>query len=156
MPGIAGIISRTPPQESQEIVKAMLGTLQRNEPFQSATFSASKFGVYAASVAHKGSFAAAQPFRCDDQKVTILISGECFDDFSPGTADVGSNPETRTGEWMTQLYAKFGEGMFERINGMFSGLLIDEREGKAFLFNDRYGSERLYWHQSSDAFYFAS
>jgi asparagine synthase (glutamine-hydrolysing) len=42
------------------------------------------------------------------------------------------------------------------LNGLFSGLLIDRRRKRAFLFNDRYGVERVYVHQSDDATYFAS
>ena len=42
------------------------------------------------------------------------------------------------------------------IYGLFSGLLIDRRQRKVFLFNDRYGMERIYWHENGDAFYFAS
>jgi asparagine synthase (glutamine-hydrolysing) len=49
-----------------------------------------------------------------------------------------------------------GEQFFEKLNGLFSGLLIDQRQMKVFLFNDRYGSERIYWHQTNDATYFAS
>ena len=42
------------------------------------------------------------------------------------------------------------------LNGLFSGLLIDRRRRRAFLFNDRYGVERVYVHQTEDATYFAS
>jgi asparagine synthase (glutamine-hydrolysing) len=34
--------------------------------------------------------------------------------------------------------------------------LIDKRKRKIFLFNDRYGLERIYWHKQEDVFYFAS
>ena len=44
----------------------------------------------------------------------------------------------------------------EKLNGLFSGLLIDKRQGKAFLFNDRYGVERVYWHETKDGIFFAS
>ena len=42
------------------------------------------------------------------------------------------------------------------MNGLFSGLLVDQRRKKVFLFNDRYGMERIYWHETVEAFYFAS
>jgi len=88
----------------------------------------------------------------------LLFSGECFVD-----------PETRTelrqkghelgqaaGSWLVHLYEEEGDCFFEKLNGLFSGLLIDKRHGKAFLFNDRYGVERIYWHQTKDVTYFAS
>jgi asparagine synthase (glutamine-hydrolysing) len=30
-------------------------------------------------------------------------------------------------------------------------VLIDKRQGKAFVFNDRYGAERIYWHETEGA-----
>jgi asparagine synthase (glutamine-hydrolysing) len=44
----------------------------------------------------------------------------------------------------------------ERLNGWFSGILVDLREKKIVLFNDRYGLNRIYYHESAEGFYFAS
>ena len=57
---------------------------------------------------------------------------------------------------LVNLYQEKGDRFWESLNGSFGGLLIDKREGKVFLFNDRYGSERIYWHETKDALYFAS
>jgi asparagine synthase (glutamine-hydrolysing) len=79
------------------------------------------------------------------------------------------DPETRSGlrqkghqlgraagDWLVHLYEEEGDRFFEKLNGLFSGLLIDTRQGKTFLFNDRYGVERVYLHQTTDAVFFAS
>ena len=42
------------------------------------------------------------------------------------------------------------------LNGKFHGLLIDRSRGTAMLFNDRYGMNRVFYHESKDAFYFAA
>jgi asparagine synthase (glutamine-hydrolysing) len=42
------------------------------------------------------------------------------------------------------------------LNGRFHGLVADRRRGTAMLFNDRYGLQRLYYHQANDGFYFAA
>jgi asparagine synthase (glutamine-hydrolysing) len=42
------------------------------------------------------------------------------------------------------------------LNGRFHGLAIDRARGTAMLFNDRYGLQRLYYHEAKDAFYFAA
>jgi asparagine synthase (glutamine-hydrolysing) len=42
------------------------------------------------------------------------------------------------------------------LNGRFHGLVSDRIRGTTTLFNDRYGMHRLYYHESSDAFYFAA
>ena len=48
--------------------------------------------------------------------------------------------------WITNK--KDGRVVLRKLNGLFSGLLIDNRNGEAFLFNDRYGVERIYVHES--------
>ena len=42
----------------------------------------------------------------------------------------------------------------KELNGRFHGLVVDRHQGSATLFNDRYGLQRLYYHQSKDGFYF--
>ena len=42
------------------------------------------------------------------------------------------------------------------LNGRFHGLLADRANGKVMLFNDRFGLQRVYYHEAKDAFYFAA
>ena len=48
------------------------------------------------------------------------------------------------------------EAEFVELNGLFSGLIIDRRRARASLFNDRYGVERVYVHETEHGTYFAS
>src|SRR4029077_15605335 len=59
-------------------------------------------------------------------------------------------------DWLVHLYEEDGDQFFEKLNGLVSGLLIDKRQKKAVLFNDRYGIERIYYYEADDDFYFAS
>ena len=54
------------------------------------------------------------------------------------------------------MYECMGQRFVEKLNGLFSGVLVDKRTGEAILFNDRYGVNRIYWHQRDDETYFAS
>jgi asparagine synthase (glutamine-hydrolysing) len=54
------------------------------------------------------------------------------------------------------LYEELGDKFFGSLNGWFSGILVDLRQSRSVLFNDRYGLKRIYYHQNSDGFYFAS
>src|SRR5437588_841551 len=158
MPGIAGIVSKRPTAECQSLVKSMTNSMEYESFYNSGMYSVPELGICASWVAQEGSFGAGQPFFNERTDVVLLFSGECFAD-----------PETRTalqqkrhqvgqasGDWLVHLYEEEGDGFFEKLNGLFSGLLIDKRQRKAFLFNDRYGVERIYWHESEDGFYFAS
>ena len=42
------------------------------------------------------------------------------------------------------------------LNGRFHGLLVNRAAGTSTLFNDRFGMNRLYYHEARDAFYFAA
>jgi asparagine synthase (glutamine-hydrolysing) len=157
MPGIAGIISQKPKEECESLLNSMVGCMKHEAFYISGTHSRPETGVYAGWVAHKDSFAASQPFLNEQRNIVLILSGECF-----------SDPETRSdlkrkghiletdNDWLVHLYEEEGERFFEKLNGLFSGLLIDKRRNQAFLFNDRYGSERIYLYQTTDASYFAS
>jgi asparagine synthase (glutamine-hydrolysing) len=157
MPGIVGIIGHGPATDCENLVRSMVGSMRHERFYSSGTYSVPQLGVYAGWVAHDDSFAAGQPFLNEQRDIALIFSGECFMD--PKTP---ANLRRKGGEignnngWLVHLYEEDGERFPERLNGLFSGLLIDQRQKKAFLFNDRYGSERIYWHETSDAVYFAS
>ena len=158
MPGIAGILSRTPAAENARQVRSMVAAMSHEPFYDPGVFAAPELGVAAGWVAHADSFAAGQPFRNETGDVTLLLAGECF--VSPETKawlkQRGHQFAGGGGECLAHLYEEQGAAFFEKLNGLYSGLLLDAREGKAILFNDRYGMERLYWHETPDAFYFAS
>jgi len=135
----------------------MVASMQHEQFYASGTYSVPKLGVYAGWMAAANTFAAGQPFLNEQRDIALIFSGECFVDPETRTSVRQKGHEIRNNnDWLVHLYEEEGERFFEKLNGLFSGLLIDQRHGKAFLFNDRYGSERIYWHQSSDAVYFAS
>jgi asparagine synthase (glutamine-hydrolysing) len=158
MPGIVGIISRRPSEECQSLVKAMACSMEHESFYDSGTYCVGEMGVCAGWVAHENSFAAAQPFFNERRDVALLFSGECFMDRETRTdlREKGHEFEEAAGSWLVHLYEEEGEGFFAKLNGLFSGLLIDKRQEKAFLFNDRYGVERVYWHETNEATFFAS
>jgi asparagine synthase (glutamine-hydrolysing) len=158
MPGIVGIISQGPVDECRRLVKSMVGSMMHEASYVSGTHSASGMGIYAGWVAHAGSLAANQVFFNQQQDIALLLSGECFVDRETRAALRRSGHQLNeiTGDWLVHLYEEKGDRFFEGLNGLFSGLLIDKRKLCAFLFNDRYGMERVYWHETEDSIYFSS
>jgi len=132
--------------------------VMRHESFHTGgTFSAPEPGVFAGWVAHENSFADKQVFQNETQDITLIFAGECFAEAETKNRLRQSGHNFGAGgEWLVHLYEELGDQFFETLNGLFSGLLVDQRQRKVFLFNDRYGMERIYWHETSDAFYFAS
>jgi asparagine synthase (glutamine-hydrolysing) len=115
-------------------------------------------GIYAGWVAMASSFADGQVFTNQRQDIVLLFSGECFQD--PESFDkFPGNDDSRSGSngrWLISLYERLGAPFVEKLNGLFSGLLLDKRRRRAFLFNDRYGIERIYCCETRDGIYFAS
>src|SRR4051812_48414862 len=127
MPGIAGIISRRLSAECEQIARSMTGAMLHESFYVSGLHSVAELGVYGGWVALEGSMAAHQPFINERRDIVLLLSGECFIDFSDITAlssqrhGIGSNP----GDWLVHLYEEQEEKFFKNLNGLFSGLLID-------------------------------
>jgi asparagine synthase (glutamine-hydrolysing) len=157
MPGIVGIISGRPPAECESLVGTMIACMKHEPFYVTGTHSTPEMGVYAGWSAHKDSFAADQVFFNEQKDIALIFSGECFADPQiRSKLRQKGHRLTRNNYWLVHLYEEEGDRFFEKLNGLFSGLLIDKRLGKIFLFNDRYGVERIYWHEADGEFYFAS
>ncbi len=130
----------------------------RHEPFYvSGTWADAEQGVYVGWVARRGSFADAMPLRNESGDVTLVFSGEEFPE--PGTVAGlrarGHKVEPGGASYLvhrSEEEADFPKG----LNGRFHGLLADRARGTAMLFNDRFGLQRLYYHEAKDTFYFAA
>jgi asparagine synthase (glutamine-hydrolysing) len=131
----------------------------RHGPFYlTGALSFPDLGIYAGWVAHENSFAAGQVFFNERKDIALLFSGECFADPETSTElkQKGHELGEAAGNWLVHFYEEEGDRFFGKLNGLFSGLLIDKRRNRAFLFNDRYGVERIYFCETKDATYFAS
>lgn len=157
MPGLVGIISKRPKSWAEDAVCTMLKTMLHEPFYTSGVWSDPSLGVYAGWVARSGSFAAEMPVQNERQDVTLLFSGEEFPE--PGTVESlrtkGHEIAGGRASYLAHRYEE--EPDFPRqLNGRFHGLVADRTTGTVLLFNDRYGLQRLYYHESPDAFYFAS
>ncbi len=118
----------------------------RHESFYVAgKYSDDRLNIQLSWALHPNSFSDCVPVTDDRRDLVLVFYGE---DFS-GSA----KPDARS---LIRLYEQLGESFLGRLNGWFSGVLLDFRHRKALLFNDRYGMQRLYYHDSDEAFYFAS
>lgn len=140
MPGIAGILSFDSAERCHARLVTMLEAMQSGRKNQIGTNHAAELGLftgwsYSDDTPHSPSFD-----HNDDQSVSVLLSGEC-------------DPAGRS---FLDRYQTDGTSIFEHLNGLYSGVVIDRRQKQAFLFNDRFCAERIYFHESNNALYFAS
>jgi asparagine synthase (glutamine-hydrolysing) len=157
LPGIVGLITKLPQASAERQLLAMMNCL-RHEPFYNCgTWSDPEHGIYIAWVARRGSFSDSMPVHNEDGQITLFFSGEEFPDPDLKTRlrQCGHTFSNEPSAYLVHRYEEesdFPEG----LNGRFHGLVADCRQGTATLFNDRYGLQRLYYHEANDAFYFAA
>jgi asparagine synthase (glutamine-hydrolysing) len=126
--------------------------------YVSGTHFVPGMGIYAGWVALEQSLAAQQVFTNKQNDIALLFAGECLPD-AESQARIRRNGDSRTGkesDWLVNLYEEEGDQFFQKLNGLFSGLLIDKKRNRVFLFNDRYGLERVYLCETRNGLYFAS
>ena len=156
MPGIAGIISHDPPADCRRLVTHMLRTMMHERFYASGACFAPEIGVYAGWVAHPGSFAARESSRGAVQKIGLALAGECFEGQSLPDPSADRDNQRHSGSSVLALYDRLDEQCIADLNGLFCGLILDRSKRRALLFNDRYGLERIYVHETEQATYFAS
>ena len=157
MPGIVGLITKFPKGRAGQQVDRMLGTLLHESFYVSGTWSDEALGIYVGWTARKGSFSDGMPLTNENGNITLVFSGE--DHAEPGfrarLKERGHAVEPDGPGYLVHVYEE--DPLFPAsLNGWFHGLVVDRIQGRAILFNDRFGMHRLYFHESKDAFYFAT
>jgi asparagine synthase (glutamine-hydrolysing) len=155
MPGIAAIIGGSPNGECEALVGTMVASMGHVPSDVSGTRFLPHLGVYAGWVAHEGSFAARQSLARGRGEVSVFVAGEWFADTDGAAAGAGAEASCAQPS-LVQRYDTEGTSVVARLNGLFAGLLIDAKRRRVVLFNDRYGSERLYVHEQGGRIFVAS
>lgn len=157
MPGIVGLQTRMPRGWAEPQLKRMLDAMQHEHFYVTGTWIDETTGIYVGWIARKNSFSDGMPLRNDRGDRTLIFSGEEYPD--PGLARHLHKNKTQQNPCASSYLMGFAEtdpNFPACLNGRFHGLLADSARGGVILFNDRYGMHRLYYHQSTDAFYFAA
>jgi asparagine synthase (glutamine-hydrolysing) len=158
MPGIFGVVGCANIGETDAKLHRMQGAMLHEQSYSSGRFVDSTRRVGVGWVAHRGSFADCMPVWNEAGNVCLVFTGEEFggDEHLRRSPVLLAQGESVDARYLVRLYEQYGAAFFEKLNGWFSGLLIDLREGRTILFNDRFGLQRLYYHESAHGFYFAS
>jgi asparagine synthase (glutamine-hydrolysing) len=158
MPGIAGLIGQMRREEAVRRVQEMLEVMN-DEPFYSTgLYVNEQLGLYAGWVVHRNSFCDCMPARSEDGSITLLLHGEVFtsDDQLAFLRRKGHRLSESDASHLVPLYDELGDGFFEKLNGMFCGVVANSRTRKLQLFNDRLGFEKMYCCEEDGVFHFSS
>lgn len=158
MPGIFGIISSEPYNVCREKLDAMRQSMLHKSFYVSNTYTSRENGTYVGQIAHEDSpFAAASSWNVD-KNICLFLSGEIFQDAclqNSTKINCKITDHESPLQYLNQ-YSSQPETFFGKLNGWFSGVVIDLRNNETILFNDRYGMNRLYYYENKDDIYFAS
>lgn len=117
----------------------MLAALNPDNSYADGAEVQPDFGAYLGWVAHRGSAAERESSVIRPGGGRLLLSGEC---------DVPADP--------LASYERDGARFVRGLNGLFAGVIVDPTRGRVVLFNDRYGSERIYFCERPGLVYFAT
>jgi asparagine synthase (glutamine-hydrolysing) len=158
MPGIVGIIRPGSSSENQTVLGSMLKCMVHESFYASGTLIEEKLGLAVGWTSLQNSFSDCLPVWNEDRDICLIFSGEDFAD--PAVKDrlrvSGHVFKTDDASYLVHLYEELGPKFLERLNGWFSGVLLDLRHRKVILFNDRYGAHRIFYHESQHGVYFSS
>ncbi len=162
MCGIAGVVGRA----DEQLIGRMTRTIAHRGPDGEGirVFAGADDGP-PASLGHRRlaiidtSERGAQPMSYADGRYWITYNGELYNfrELRAGLERDGfsfrSDSDT---EVLLALYARDGEAMLDRLNGIYAFAIWDDARKELFLVRDRLGVKPLYYAQRGDELYFAS
>jgi asparagine synthase (glutamine-hydrolysing) len=157
MPGIVGLITKAPRQTAVVQLSRMVDSIRHESSYVTGTWVDEAAGVYVGWAVRKSSFSDGMPISDETGDLVLVFSGEEFPESGtlPQLKQRGHAVEDQGPSYLVHL-AEEDPSFPAGLNGRFHGLLTNRRNGTATLFNDRYGIHRIYYHQSTEAFYFAA
>jgi len=158
MPGITGIIGKTRKEKNKRDLQLMVDTMLHESFYTSGTYTNDNIGIYAGWVCHEGSFSDCMPAWNEKKNLVLIFFGENFTDLNLFDQLKARHHrfDNSNASYIIHLYEEKGIDFLNDLNGWFCGLLVDIQAGKVFLFNDRYGMQKIFYYESKDAFYFSS
>jgi asparagine synthase (glutamine-hydrolysing) len=157
MPGIVGLVTKMPRQRAESQLLRMVKALCHEPSYRAGTWVDESLGVYVGWIVREDSFSDGMPLHNERGDSTLVFSGEEFPE--PGTARrlkaSGHAFDVEGPSYLVHL-SEDDPSFPACLNGRFHGLLADSGRGTATLFNDRYGMHRVYYHDSTEAFYFSA
>jgi asparagine synthase (glutamine-hydrolysing) len=146
-----------PRARAEEELRRMVAAIRHEAFYTTGTWVDEGLGIYVGWAARKNSFSDGMPLRNEQRDVILVFSGEEYPD--PATIrhlkDGGHEFSAEGPSYLVHLYEE--DPSFPKcLNGRFQGLVSAKLSGETMLFNDRYGMQRLYYHESKEAFYFAA
>jgi asparagine synthase (glutamine-hydrolysing) len=158
MPGITGIVSKNPEKINGPSIQLMTKCIDYESFYNSGIYVKQEIGICVGWSNKNGSYSDCMPVFNENNDLILVFYGEHFADKKSidNLKRENHNFNPNDASYLIHLYEENKEDFFSILNGWFSGILIDINRGVAFLFNDRFGMQKLYYYEGKDILYFAS
>jgi asparagine synthase (glutamine-hydrolysing) len=133
----------------QRDVALMVEAMRHASHYSTGIYSNAALGLEAGWAVHEGSFSDCMPLVRQQGEVVMIFLGEAFPTAAREQREIRA-------DCLIDTYIERGKNFFRELNGWFSGVIADGRTGSVTVFNDKYGMSRLYFHETTDEFLFAS
>ncbi|MDD2673099.1 MAG: asparagine synthase (glutamine-hydrolyzing), partial [Syntrophales bacterium] len=151
MCGIAGYKVTRPVDRS--VLEAMIKALYNRGPDAGGFYASGDYHAGMRRLMINDLKTGNQPLFNADKSVALLYNGEIYNSPELRRELEAKGYRFRTssdGEVICHLYDEYGDGLFERLDGMFAAALWVEREKKLILARDIPGEKPLYFSKISD------
>jgi asparagine synthase (glutamine-hydrolysing) len=157
MPGITGIFSLSPLENGVNRLSQMLRPMMHDDSYTSGEYVNQEVGIFSALIARDSATRPNLSWN-NSHDIGCFISGETAVDKTDADPTQTKRRYTSGEEAsiLAHLYEESGTKALLKLNGWFSGLIVDLRKREMVLFNDRFGLNRIYVHESGRDLLFSS
>ena len=158
MCGIAGILEKNKSVNPDEL-RRMSELLSHRGPDAQGEYFYQNLGLAHTRLSIIDLYTGDQPLIDNDLQLSLIANGEIYNyiELREELQQQGCYFKTSSdSETIMHAYAAYGTSFLEKLNGMFSFALYDEKARKLILARDRLGIKPLYYAQSNHRVAFAS
>lgn len=158
MPSLFGIIEKSHFSESFTQLERMRQRMIHETSYISGKFSNEHLLLNAGWTCLPHSFSDCMPIFNEKKSIVMIFTGENFADQELFDRLKSKNHrfDSTNASYLVHMYEEQGVEFLKKLNGCFSGVIVDSGTNKIILFNDRFGMQRIYYYEGKDAFYFSS
>lgn len=159
MPGICGLLVRSPERELAPLLSRMMDSMKDQSWYQESSFCSRDkdlaFGRISLGIVNTEP----QPAQNEDGSLCGLLEGEIYN-YQELRRSLAISGHVFQGHGHAELllhgFEQEGIGFFSRLNGIFSAAIWDAAKQRLYLVNDRFGIKPIYFVMQPDQLLFAS
>jgi asparagine synthase (glutamine-hydrolysing) len=159
MCGICGIMSFSGRMVLPEEIRGMCAAMVHRGPDEEGILVQPGIGLGMRRLSIIDLAGGSQPIRNEDGTVSVVLNGEIYNyrELRRELLKRGHTLKTESDtETIVHLYEDYGEGLLEKLRGMFAFALWDQKKKRLLLARDRVGIKPLYFASVGGRLLFAS